>query len=119
MANGKIPQDIRRKAMELRREQQKMTQLGKQKEQLQVELMETKDALEAVKQSKADEKVHKVVGEVMIEKDKDALVKELKQKRDDLDTKVDMMESRVNKMKKGIKDKREKLNKQVQDSGLR
>lgn len=105
--------------MELRREQQKMTQLGKQKEQLQGELTQTKDALEVVKKSKSSETVHKIVGEVMIEKDKQDLIKELKEKRDDLDTKVEMMEKRVNSMKEGIQDKREKLNKQVQDSGLR
>lgn len=119
MTNGKVPQDIRRKAMELRREQQKMAQLGKQKEQLQGELTGTENALKAVEKSKEDEDVHKVVGNVMIEKDKEDLKQELREKKENLSSKVEMVEQRFNDMKEGIEDRREKLNKQVQDSGLR
>lgn len=119
MPNGKVPKDIRRKAMQLRREQQKIAGLVKQKDKLDKKLTETKNSLKAVKGSREDEDVHRVVGSVMIEKDKKDLINDLQDDIDNLDIKVKSMEKKIKNLRNGIQEKKKKLNEEVKDSGLR
>lgn len=94
------------KIQQLQMLEQSMTQLLMQKQQFQMQLMEVESALKEIQTS---EKNYKIVGNIMVSASKDELKKELDEKKEMLDLRINSIE----KQEKDQKEKAEELQKEV------
>lgn len=83
-----------------------MQQFARQKQQFQAQLIEIESAMKELQKT---EKAFKIVGNIMIESSKEDLNKDLKSKQELLNMRIETME----KQEKTLKDKAEKLQKEV------
>ncbi|MEK6923391.1 MAG: prefoldin subunit [Nanoarchaeota archaeon] len=107
MAIKKSEQDSQNKIAELQLLHQRLNIFGQQKQQLQIQLLETDNALKELETSKAP--AYKLIGDLLIEKNPGDLKKELSDRKDDISMRVKSLESQENK----TKDKAMALQKEV------
>jgi prefoldin beta subunit len=74
---GQLPPQVQERLQRLQNLQNTYQQLLVQKQQIEMEKMESEKALETLKDVAAGSKVYKSVGAVLVEKPKDDVVKEL------------------------------------------
>ncbi len=67
-----------------------------QKQQIQMQLMETESALKELDKT---EKAYKIVGNIMVNSDKEGLKKELEEKKERLELKIKSIENQEKQMK--------------------
>ncbi len=90
MAEKELPKDVQEKLMHLQRLQQQIQMIVVQKQQFQLQMMETENALEELKNAK--KATYKLVGEVLIEKDKKELEKELGETKEKIELRLKSIE---------------------------
>jgi len=90
-------QDSQNKMAELQLLHQRLNIFGQQKQQLQIQLFETDNALKELETSKAP--AYKLIGDLLIEKNSAELIKELSDRKDDINLRVKSLESQENKTK--------------------
>ena len=103
----KIDKETGKKIQELQILEQNIQNLLLQKQAFQIELNETTNALEELKKSK--DSAFKIVGQIMIKADKKELEKELEDKKNILNLRVNSIE----KQEKIFNDKTEKLREEI------
>jgi prefoldin beta subunit len=93
------------KLLEFHRGREQLINIGARKQQLQVQAAMMQSALDELKDSK-QEKVYKIVGNIMIEKDAKQVEKELKELKEQLDARIETLQkqedsliNRLNKLK--------------------
>lgn len=86
-------------------EQQSQT-MAMQKQQFQSQLFEIENALKEIKDSK---QAYKIVGNIMILSDKEKLEKELKQKKEVIDLRIENLDKEEKKLKEKAKKLQENL----------
>jgi prefoldin beta subunit len=89
--------------------EQNMQLLQQQKQQFQTQLVETESALKEL--SKSDES-YKIIGNIMVKTEKEGMTKELGEKKDILDLRIQTLE----KQEKTLKEKFKDLQTEVMDS---
>ena len=102
------------KLLDFQRGREQLVNVGARKQQLQVQAAMIQSALDELKDSKQD-KVYKLVGNIMIEKDSKQVEKELKEVKEQLDTRIDTLQkqedsliNRLNKLKSQIEAREKK-----------
>ena len=105
---SQLPPDIQEKLGRMQQLQNMLQQLVVQKQRLELELTESDRALKTLEETPNSAKVYKSAGAVLVEKDKDVVVKELTERKEFLD-----MRSKV--LAKQETNTRERLN-QLQES---
>ncbi|MEM4598541.1 MAG: prefoldin subunit [Candidatus Diapherotrites archaeon] len=104
-------QQKQQRIIEFQKSREQLLSLGARKQQLQMQLAIVDSALGELKDSK-QEKVYKLVGNIMIEKNTKDAEKELKELKEQLESKIDTMQkqedsliNRLNKLKSQIEAK--------------
>ena len=82
---SQLPPDIQEKLSRMQQLQNMLQQLVVQKQRLELELTESDRALKTLEETPFDAKVYKSAGAVLVEKDKDSVVKELTERKEFLD----------------------------------
>jgi prefoldin beta subunit len=82
---SQLPPDIQEKLSRMQQLQNMLQQLVAQKQRLELELTESDRALKTLEDTPSDAKVYKSAGAVLVEKDKDVVVKELTERKEFLD----------------------------------
>jgi len=82
---SQLPPDIQEKLNRMQQLQNMLQQLVVQKQRLELELTESDRALKTLEDTPSDAKVYKSAGAVLVEKDKDVVVKELTERKEFLD----------------------------------
>ena len=82
---SQLPPDIQEKLSRMQQLQNMLQQLVVQKQRLELELTESDRALKTLEDTPSDAKVYKSAGAVLVEKDKDFVVKELTERKEFLD----------------------------------
>jgi len=82
---SQLPPDIQEKLSRMQQLQNMLQQLVVQKQRLELELTESDRALKTLEDTPSDAKVYKSAGAVLVEKDKDIVVKELTERKEFLD----------------------------------
>ncbi len=112
MANGKeIDQETARQIQELQILEQNMQNLLLQKQAFMLELNETCNALEELKNSKDD--VYKLVGQIMIKSKKDDVEKDLGNKKNVIDLRVKAIEKQEDLIKEQLTKRRDEIIKKL------
>lgn len=102
----KIDKETEQKIRRLQLYEQNMQTLALQKQQFQSQLIEIETALRELKETG---KAYKIVGNIMVESDKETLDKELKQKEEMLGLRVKALE----KQEESVKGKSKELQQEV------
>lgn len=79
---SQLPPDIQEKLSRMQQLQNMLQQLVVQKQRLELELTESDRALKTLEDTPSDAKVYKSAGAVLVEKDKDIVVKELTERKE-------------------------------------
>jgi len=111
-----IPENIREDFMKLQQLQQQLQILMFQKQSVQVQISEIKNALKEVGKTQERE-VYEIVGTVMVKKDKDELKKALDEKIEVLDLRASSIDKQIKKLDEEAKKIQEKVTKQLKHGG--
>ena len=110
---GQLPPQIQERLQRLQNLQNTLQQLLSQKQQIEMEKMESEKALETLKEVDADSKVYKSVGAVLVQKPKDDVVKELEERIDFLEMRLKVVVKQEDKTKEKMTGIQETLQKEL------
>jgi prefoldin beta subunit len=90
-----------------------MQQLLLQKQRIEMEMVESDKALELLEQVQGSSKVYKSVGAVLVEKDRDTVMKELKERKEFLDMRAKVLKKQEDKTKEKLTTLQDTLQKEL------
>lgn len=109
MPAPQISHEMQQKIQDFQEAQQQARILMSQKYQLEIQLKETQNALDEL-QKAGNTEVHKIIGQILIKSDKNAVVAELKEKVETLGLRMKTLE----KQEKKIMDRAKALQEELQ-----
>lgn len=113
MSDQELPPWLREQVSRLQQLQQNLQAIMMQKQQLEMESVETDRALEELKKAGPDDAVYKAAGSVMVRAKKDEVVKELEEKKELSATRVKVLEKQESRVKDNLKEVEAKINEMI------
>ncbi len=110
---AQLPPQVQERLQRLQQLQNTMQQLLLQKQRIEMEMLESDKALEALEEVKGDSKVYKSVGAVLVEKDRETVVKELKERREFLEMRAKVLKKQEDKTQEKMTALQETLQKEL------
>jgi prefoldin beta subunit len=110
---GQLPPQVQERLQRLQNLQNTLQQLLVQKQRVEIEVMESRKALETLKDVASDSKVYKSVGAVLVEKPKDDVVKELEDRQEFLDMRMKVIVKQEEKTREKMTVIQETLQKEL------
>jgi len=113
MSEQELPPWLREQVSRLQQLQQNLQAIMMQKQQLEVEMVETDRALEELKKAGADDAVYKNAGSVLIKAKKEEVVKELEEKKELSNTRAMVLGKQETRVKENLKEVENKINEMI------
>ena len=113
MSEQELPPWLREQVSRLQQLQQNLQAIMMQKQQLEVETVETDRALEELKKAGADDAVYKNAGSVLIKAKKQEVIKELEEKKELSNTRAMVLGKQEARVKENLKEVENKINEMV------
>ena len=113
MSEQELPPWLREQVSRLQQLQQNLQAIMMQKQQLEVETVETDRALEELKKAGADDAVYKNAGSVLIKAKKEEVIKELEEKKELSNTRAMVLGKQEARVKENLKEVENKINEMV------
>jgi prefoldin beta subunit len=113
MSEQELPPWLREQVSRLQQLQQNLQAIMMQKQQLEVETVETDRALEELKKAGADDAVYKNAGSVLIKAKKEEVIKELEEKKELSNTRTMVLGKQEARVKDNLKEVENKINEMV------
>ena len=113
MSEQELPPWLREQVSRMQQLQQNLQAIMMQKQQLEVETVETDRALDELKKAGPDDAVYKAAGTVMVRAKKDEVVKELEEKKELAATRVKVLEKQESHVKDNLKEVEAKINEMI------
>ena len=113
MSEQELPPWLREQVSRLQQLQQNLQAIMMQKQQLEVESVETDRALEELKKAGADDSIYKNAGSVLIKAKKEEVVKELEEKKELSNTRVMVLSKQETRVKENLKEVETKINEMI------
>jgi prefoldin beta subunit len=110
---GQLPPQVQERLQRLQNLQNTLQQLLVQKQRVEMEMVESDKALETLKQVTSDSKVYKSVGAVLVERPKEDVVKELKDRKEFLEMRVKIIIKQEEKTREKMTTIQETLQKEL------
>ncbi|MBN2335307.1 prefoldin subunit beta [Candidatus Bathyarchaeota archaeon] len=110
---AQLPPQVQERLQRLQQLQNTMQQLLSQKQRIEMEMMESDKALEALGEVPDDAKVYKSVGAVLVQRDRDRVVKELNERKEFLDMRAKVLQKQEDKTKEKLTGLQETLQKEL------
>jgi prefoldin beta subunit len=111
---SQLPPDIQEKLNRMQQLQNMLQQLVVQKQRLELEVSESDRALKTLEETPSGAKVYKSAGAVLVEKDKDAVVKELAERKEFLDMRSKVLAKQEANTRERLTQLQENLQKELQ-----
>lgn len=108
-----LPPNIQEKLNRLQALQSTMQQLVAQKQRLELEMNESERALKTLETVTPDSKVYKSSGAILVEKNKDDVVKELTERKEYLEMRAKVLEKQEKNAKDRLNSLQESLQKEL------
>lgn len=99
---SQLPQNIRERLLRLQQLQNTLQSLAAQRQRLELELSETERALKSLEDVPPERKIYKSVGALLVEKEKEAVVKELIERKELLEVRVKVLGRQEDKTRKRV-----------------
>lgn len=110
MSEGvELPPQVQEDLARLQQLQQTLQAVVAQKQQLEIEMTETDRALSELEKVTPENPVYKSVGSILVRAEKDALLTELKEKKELLNTRVTVLGRQEERTRERLKDIQQKL----------
>jgi len=113
MSEQELPPWLREQVSRLQQLQQNLQAIMMQKQQLEVEMVETDRALEELKKAGADDAVYKNAGSVLIKAKKEEVIKELEEKKELSNTRAMVLGKQEARVKDNLKEVENKINEMI------
>ena len=114
MSSGQqIPPWLQEQLMKMQQAQQNLQAIMMQKQQLEMEKVESDKALEELKKASDDDTVYKHTGSILIKSNKSELIAELEEKKELSDTRSKVLAKQEERIKESIKEQESKINEMV------
>lgn len=110
---GKLPPNIQEKISRLQQLQNTLQQLILQKQRLDLERNESERALKTLDDVTSETKVYKSAGAILVEKDRDDIVKELKERLEFLEMRSKVLTKQEGNTRKRLTSIQESLQKEL------
>jgi prefoldin beta subunit len=110
MSEGtELPPQVQEELVRLQQLQQTLQAVVSQKQQLEMDMTETDRALAELEKVTGETPVYKSVGSILVKADKQALLSELKERKELLNTRVTVLGRQEERTRERIKDIQQKL----------
>ena len=109
MSNQEVPPWLKEQIERYEQLQQNLQSVLVQKQQIDLEIIETERALAELNKSTDDVKVYKSAGTVMVSSNKADVIKDLTESKDLSNTKITVLNKQEERLKVSIKEVQEKL----------
>jgi prefoldin beta subunit len=110
---SQLPPNIQEKLTRLQQLQNTMQQLILQKQRLELEMSESDRALKTLEDVSSDAKVYKSAGAILVEKNKENVVKELKDRREFLEMRSKVLSKQEGNTRERLTKLQESLQKEL------
>jgi prefoldin beta subunit len=110
---SQLPPQVQERIQRLQQLQNTMQQLLAQRQRIEMEVAESDKALEVLKEVPGEAKVYKSVGAVLVEKERDKVVKELEERKEFLDMRAKVLQKQEDKTKEKLTGLQETLQKEL------
>ncbi|MBD3205272.1 prefoldin subunit beta [Candidatus Bathyarchaeota archaeon] len=110
---GQLPPNVQERIQRLQQLQNTMQQLLTQKQRIEMEITESSKALETLAETDDDSRVYKSVGAVLVERPKDAIVKELEERKEFLEMRMKVIQKQEDKTKERLSEIQANLQKDL------
>ena len=109
MSSGQIPPWLQEQLMKMQQSQQNLQAIMQQKQQIQMEKIETEKSLEELKKASDDEVVYKHAGSILIKSTKKELIEELEERQELTKTRSTVLEKQETRLKETLKEQEAKI----------
>ena len=117
MASGQqIPPWLQEQLVKMQQAQQNLQSIMAQKQQLELEQLESDKALEELKKAGDDDDVYKHAGSILIKSNKKDLIAEIEERKELANTRVTVLGKQETRIKETIKEQESKINQMVKNS---
>jgi len=111
--NQQIPPMVQEQLAKLQQTQQNLQMIMAQKQQLELEQLETEKALVELNKANDDDAVFKHAGTILIKSNKKDLIEELEEKKELAKTKSSLLAKQEEKLKTGLKEQETKIQEMI------
>jgi prefoldin beta subunit len=116
MSSGQMPPWLQEQLMKLQQSQQNLQVIMQQKQQIEMELIETDKSLEELKKAQDEDMVYKHAGSILIKSTKKELIEELEERKELTKTRSTILEKQESRLKDTLKEQEVKI-KEMMKSG--
>ena len=116
--NPQIPPMVQELLAKFQQTQQNLQMILAQKQQLELQKLETEKALEELKKASDDDAVFKQAGTILIKSNKKDLLEELEEKKELSATKTNLLVKQEERLKITLKEQEAKIQEMVKKSSL-
>jgi prefoldin beta subunit len=116
MSEQELPPWLKEQLARLQQLQQNLQAIMMQKQQVEIENVETERALEELKKTTSDDAVYKLAGPLLVKSNREGLIKDLEEKKELSKTRVVVLGKQESRVKENLKEVENKINQMVQMS---
>ncbi|HEY6883605.1 MAG TPA: prefoldin subunit beta [Nitrososphaeraceae archaeon] len=113
MSEQELPPWLREQVARLQQLQQNLQAIMMQKQQVELEVVETDRALEEIKKTGTEETVYKSAGPLLIKSKREDVIKELEEKKELSNTRVMVLSKQETRVKDNLKEVENKINQMI------
>ena len=116
MSEQELPPWLREQVSRLQQLQQNLQAIMMQKQQIELEIVETDRALEELKKIGIDDAVYKSAGPLLIKANKENVLKELEERKELSNTRVTVLAKQEARVKDNLKEAENKINQMIRSA---
>jgi prefoldin beta subunit len=109
MSSGQMPPWLQEQLMKMQQSQQNLQAIMQQKQQIEMEKIETEKSLEELKKASDEDMVYKHAGSILIKSTKKELVGELEERKELTKTRSTVLEKQEERLKETLKEQEAKI----------
>jgi prefoldin beta subunit len=109
MSAGQMPPWLQEQLMKMQQSQQNLQAIMQQKQQIEMEKIETDKSLEELKKASDDDMVYKHAGSILIKSTKKDLIDELEERKELTKTRSTVLEKQESRLKETLKEQEAKI----------
>ena len=109
MSSGQMPPWLQEQLMKMQQSQQNLQAIMQQKQQIEMEKIETDKSLEELRKTSDEDMVYKHAGSILIKSTKKELVEELEERKELTKTRSTVLEKQEERLKETLKEQEAKI----------
>jgi prefoldin beta subunit len=109
MSAGQMPPWLQEQLMKMQQSQQNLQAIMQQKQQIEMEKIETDKSLEELKKASDEDMVYKHAGSILIKSTKKELIDELEERKELTKTRSTVLEKQEGRLKEALKEQEAKI----------